>query len=461
MALRQNLTAPLIVEPLSGHTHTVLFLHRFPADTDDKALSTKVLSRKRTQDGKTLRLQFPTVRWVFPHAKLHPRPENGTLAAARNNINKTTHWENLTTEDCFNVGLELGAVTPSTPYITQLILQEAKRAGGLDRVILGGQGETALAAHDALGRIWKTMSSYAPESELHSFVQQPMSGDPSVIRPWRLAGFVGMHLDNQQTTRDERDFWLVSKFSGGGGSGPQQNAPDNNNNTSDSVVRNTPHEFIRGGYKQVSSIWDGQRIDDFAEFLARVGPARGETDTSGSVPVPTPAASTTSSSQRWAAGPIEGPTRSKTDDKNKEDLSAQQKHAEEIKRQKQRDQEHRQRVLRQIEDQKVERQLRLENERLNRFHIEQAALEQRAAQPMVSRDAEGVAAAAAAALLRQQQPPNHDQVARVHGNDEQNSPKDQKTYATAAREGLPVDSKPAAVAAAAALLRQQQSATQR
>ena len=154
MSLRQNLTAHLVVGPLSSHTHTVIFLHRFASDTDDKVLRAKVLSSKRTKDGNTLHLQFPTVRWVFPHAMLHARPADaGAPAAATKDNNNNGHWENLTTEDCLSVGLELGSATSTAPYIIQLIVQEAKRVAGLGQVVLGGQGETALAAHDALNQV--------------------------------------------------------------------------------------------------------------------------------------------------------------------------------------------------------------------------------------------------------------------------------------------------------------------
>lgn len=379
MALQQNLTAPFVVEPLRGHTHTVIFLHRFPAATDDKSLRTKVLSGKRVKDGSTLRLQFPAVRWVFPHAKIHARPDDGTPTTAATNNSNSGHWENLTAEDCANAGLDLGTATNSAPYITQLILQEAKRVGGLNHVILGGQGETAIAAHNALDWIQETMSTYEPhlQSEMHAFVQQEMSNHLSALQPWKLAGYVSMHPDNQQATRDQRDYWLVSRFTG---SNDQQ--PISNSKVNSTIMRNTPHEFIRGGYKEVSSTWDGQRIDEFAEFMDRVGVARGEPNNTSSVPSPT----IISTQTRAAAGPIEGRS-NKPADPNKEGISEQKKYADEVKRQKQRNEEHRQRILRQIEDQKVERRLRQERERVSRFHVEQAALEKKAAEVMASQEA--------------------------------------------------------------------------
>lgn len=351
MALRQILAAPFVVDPLSEHTHTVVFLHRLPASTDDKALRAKVLSSKMTKDGKTLRLQFPTVRWVFPHAKLHEDTGSGK------------HWDDLTLQDCATAGLELGH---TAPYIAQVLLQEARRAGGLDKVVLGGQGEAALAAHDALSRLRRTMSGYAPRSEMHAFVEAQMDAHLPGLRPWKLAGYVGMHPDNDQTTRDQRGFSLVSRLGGGGKQQPAAvaAASTGNNNINDSIIRHTPHEFIRGGYKETSAIWDGRRIDECAEFLASIGIARGEPGT-------TATASTPSFPAKKASGPIQAPS-------TKQERSAQQKYAEEVRRQKQRDKEHRQRILRQIEDQKEERKLRDERERVGRFFVEQAALERKA-----------------------------------------------------------------------------------
>lgn len=110
------------------------------------------------------------------------------------------------------------------------------------------------------------------------------------LQPWKLAGFVGMHTDNEQTMRDQRDFWLASKF-GGNGEDEQQQQPvavastGNNNNINNSIIRNTPHEFIRGGYKEISATWEGRRIDEFAAFLASTGITRGEPGTTSPLPL--------------------------------------------------------------------------------------------------------------------------------------------------------------------------------
>lgn len=128
MSLRQNLISPLVIPPVDKHTHSVIFLHRFSVDTIEDELRSKVLSSKMTRDHRTLAEQFPSVRWVFPYPKDHAR-----------------HWSNLSPEDKAELGL-----TGRLPYITQIVLQEAEGVGGLDKIILGGQGKTAEAAHEAM-----------------------------------------------------------------------------------------------------------------------------------------------------------------------------------------------------------------------------------------------------------------------------------------------------------------------
>ncbi|KAJ0386149.1 hypothetical protein COL922a_004912 [Colletotrichum nupharicola] len=106
MSLRQQITRPLVNDVTDGyqHAHTVVFLHRFKEATTDEELKTEVLSEKLTKNHKTLREQFPDVRFVFPFGKATPRP-----------------WNNLSPEDKAAVGM----TKSSMPYITQIVLQEA------------------------------------------------------------------------------------------------------------------------------------------------------------------------------------------------------------------------------------------------------------------------------------------------------------------------------------------------
>ncbi|KXX77646.1 hypothetical protein MMYC01_205981 [Madurella mycetomatis] len=239
MALRRKLSKPFVVEPTLEHTHAVVFLHRFPESTSDEELPRKVLSAKRTRNHKTLREQFPGIRWVFPFAKTGARP-----------------YGNLSADDKTAVGM---ATTHRSPYITQILLQEAKRAGGLDRVILGGQGETAVAAHEAMASFPEIRSTLRNQpDEVASYLRDTFhtpSWTDIATHP-RLAGFVGMHAEEREATRDIANYGIASK---------EPNDPPLVNT---SIIINTPHCFIHGGYKVQTTTWDGRRIDDFAKFLA-------------------------------------------------------------------------------------------------------------------------------------------------------------------------------------------------
>lgn len=239
MALRRTLSKPLVVEPALEHTHTVVFLHRFPESTSDEELPLKVLSAKRTKNHKTLREQFPGVRWVFPFAKTGARP-----------------YGNLSADDKAAVGM---VTTHRSPYITQILLQEARRAGGLDRVILGGQGETAVAAHEAMASFPEMGAALRSQpDEVARYLRDAFhtpSWTDAATHP-RLAGFVGMHAEAREATRDIANYGIASK------------RPNDPPLVNTSIVTNTPHCFIHGGYRVQTATWDGRRIDDFAKFLA-------------------------------------------------------------------------------------------------------------------------------------------------------------------------------------------------
>lgn len=323
MALREKLTRPLVVDPAEGHSHTVVFLHRFPQSTTDQELRTKVLSEKLTRNHKTLHEQFPAVRWVFPFCKAHARP-----------------WNNLSLEDRVAVGMTLG----SLPYVTQVILQEAERVGGLDKVILGGQGETAEAAHEAMSSFPEIkIESFDDEDERASFIQKTFhlsSIDPESMR---LAGFVGMHAQDGQLTRDVKNFGMMSKEV------PTQQR------ISTAIIKNTPHKFIRGGYKLQTTTWDGKRIDDFAEFLVSIGVDR-------------VADHDQQQANNESLTPKERSTAKNKRPDAKDELNDMQKHALEVVKQKEANDALKNKVLHRIEADKVERKMREERERQKRLH---------------------------------------------------------------------------------------------
>lgn len=325
MALRETLSPPLAINPARPHTHTVIFLHRFPLETTDADLRTKVLSAKMTKNHKTLQEQFPTVRWVFPYAKSHAR-----------------HWGNLSATDKENLDLAGNA-----PYITQVIQREMKRAGGLDKLVLGGQGEAAEAAHEAMSS-FQEISAAVPAEKV-SVMVQILFNNPSwtEVRQLRLAGFVGMHADDGSITRDVRAVSVTNKMEGPMG-------------VNKAIITNTPHRFIRGGYKLQTTTWDGRRIDEFAEFMTAIGIQRVDCNDDmlrGLHEILTPKYRPTEKKDLFR--------HDERDDKKK--------HAEEIMKQKAVNAKERDKILRRIEADKVERKIRQERERQARFYHAQAA----------------------------------------------------------------------------------------
>lgn len=326
MSLRETLTPPMVVEPTSCHTHTVIFLHRCPEGTGDDELlrSSKVLALKRTKDHKTLREQFPSVRWVFPHAKVHAGGQ---------------HWSHLSAEDMESaLGLDAAAQDVSLPYITRVVLQEAERPGA-DKVVLGGQGDTAEAAHDAMARIPGPPRVEPDDENKHSPLPHQIT---------RLAGFVGMHAADGPVTRDVRAYGISRKLDGEGGDG---------------IVASTPHEFIKGGYKVQTATWDGRRIDDFAAFLESVHVRR----------VLSGDGIDRNTGMREILTPRERPgVRTDARASAQDELDEKQKYALEIARQKAAADEHRLRILHRIEADKVERKIKTERERQARLYRAQA-----------------------------------------------------------------------------------------
>ncbi|KAK3346048.1 hypothetical protein B0T25DRAFT_550908 [Lasiosphaeria hispida] len=348
MALRQTLSKPFTVEPTADHTHTVVFLHRFPEATSDADLPDKVLSSKHTKNHKTLREQFPRIRWVFPFAKTGGHP-----------------YGNLTAKDKAAVGLS--AAQARSPYITQILLQEAERAGGLDRVILGGQGETAVAAHEAMASFPEISASMRRSEQLpHGDGVANFLRDTFHAPGWtdaaahpRLAGFVGMHADSREVTRDIARYGVASK------------APNDAPWVNTSIVVNTPHCFIHGGYKVQTTTWDGRRIDDFARFLAEELGIYREVDPQETHPGGKETLTPKDRSQQKE--PVE----------KKGELNDAQKHALAMAKDKKANEALTEKIRRRIEADKVERKFRQDRERQARLAREAREVREGEAQAQV------------------------------------------------------------------------------
>lgn len=323
MSLRENLTKPLVVEPTDDHAHTVIFLHRFPAETTEEELRSKVLARKLTKNHKTLHEQFPAVRWVFPHPKAHAR-----------------HWGNLSARDKAELGLNLGGL----PYITQIIVQESKRVGGLDKVILGGQGETAEAAHEAMSSFPEPGAAQRASPEaMAGFIREYFHPSWTEMSQLKLAGFVGMHAQGGAVTRDAKNFGIASKLPGV-------------ETINSAIVTKTPHKFIQGGYKVQTTTWDGKRIDDFAGFLVDRGVYRTKESSiinNGGNGIEQLTPKDRSGSEQNSGRKADA----------KDQLNDVQKHALQVMKEKKATEQTRNKILQRIEADKVERKIRQERQR--------------------------------------------------------------------------------------------------
>lgn len=182
----------------------------------------------------------------------------------------------------------------------------------------------------------------------------------------KMAGFVGMHVpmtdQGAQVTRDVRNFGIQSK------TGASEPAGVNN-----SIVRNTPHKFIHGGYKSQTTTWDRRRIDDFAAFLQ---------DTVGVARAPNPRAVVKTEGGNKTLGRLTPKHRAPAAprDRAKEELDEKQKYAREIMEQKAEDEKQRDIILRRIEADKVERKIRQARDTEARLYRAQAAQAKRAQQ---------------------------------------------------------------------------------
>lgn len=302
----------MVIEPTQQHTHTVIFLHRFPVGTTEDELNTKILSAKMTKNHKQLYEQFPSLRWIFPHAKDHARP-----------------WTNLSAEDKANVEL-----TGTSPYITQVIMKEAKLVGGLEKIVLGGQGEAAEAAHEAMSSFPEIAAASLEQADaVVAFIQEHFHSACTAITHLKLAGFVGMHTADGHPTQDVRNYGVMSKM----GCEPVR--------INNSIVTNTPHRFIKGGYKIQTVTWDGRRIDEFAEFLTSIDIERTNYPSQISVLEKVSAPQDRLSLTRYTNRAVD-------------DINAKQKHAQEIIEQAKAEKKERQRILRCIEADKVERKIK-------------------------------------------------------------------------------------------------------
>ncbi|KAI1120167.1 hypothetical protein F5Y10DRAFT_258940 [Nemania abortiva] len=311
----EHLRRPLVIHPDGKHTHTVIFVHSFKSDSSDHEIRSKLLSGKMSKDHMALKLKFPSIRWLFPYAGKHLSPED-------------------------TAELQLNTKNDALLYITRIILQEAELVGGLNKVILGGQGETAFTAHEAM----RSFTQPEPEvrenpHKLKEFIQGNFHNTEwSEIKDLTLGGFIGMYAEGGRVTRHEKEYGVMGRFASA-------------IKVNEMIVKNTPHCFIHGGYKTQTATWDGRRIDEVETFLKSLG-------------IGTTIIAKAIKTELGDYDPLTPRSRLDPKDKKseKDPRSEVDKHLELVKKQKAADAEARKRIMMRIECDKSDRRARQQRE---------------------------------------------------------------------------------------------------
>ncbi|KAI1340690.1 Alpha/Beta hydrolase protein [Xylariaceae sp. FL0016] len=115
-------------DPSHAHTHTLIFLHG-RGDTARGVADTLFLSRSSTLS--TLKDLLPTVRFVFPQAEMRLCERDGTDWSQWFDI-----WNTLDFDD--REELQLPGLRESVLNLRRLVWREARRVGGLDKIVLAG-----------------------------------------------------------------------------------------------------------------------------------------------------------------------------------------------------------------------------------------------------------------------------------------------------------------------------------
>ncbi|KAI0016990.1 hypothetical protein F4780DRAFT_757134 [Xylariomycetidae sp. FL0641] len=265
MADVTTLRRPWVITPTSKHTHTVVFLHQQNPDASAVKQFKRLLSEKKTKNGVTLREQFPSVRWVFPRAKLFT--ENG------DSLTGTKVWTEVSEADLARLDLldQTGrSDTIGRRYITGVVSKEAGLVDHTDKLILGGIGTGSEAAFEVLRQFPGFCQQTSKSGFLESCARgnEPKDGRIRVrfgndywakVEDVKFGGFFGMLGYDAKPTGEERDSWVLTTHMQG------------KITVQGELFENTPNRFIRGGYRYTKENWDGHRVDEFADFLSEIG----------------------------------------------------------------------------------------------------------------------------------------------------------------------------------------------
>ena len=125
--------SPLIIEPTKTHYHSVIWLHGLGADATDFLGILPHL--KQTNQAH--------VRWIFPYAPEQAVTINGGI--------RMPSWFDITSPDLQN-GSNLTDIEQSVSGIGQLIDEEARTLGHLDKVHLAGFSQGGVIALSCAGK---------------------------------------------------------------------------------------------------------------------------------------------------------------------------------------------------------------------------------------------------------------------------------------------------------------------
>ncbi|KAL7957560.1 Alpha/Beta hydrolase protein [Trichoderma compactum] len=138
-------SSPIVVDPATGHTHTVIMLHG--RDSEAREFATEFFECEATETKQILLELFPTVRWVFPQANV--------LHSERFGIEMSQWFDMWSVEDQQErTELQVPGLRSSASRIAELIRQEELLVPR-SSIYLGGISQgfaIALAAFFADGR---------------------------------------------------------------------------------------------------------------------------------------------------------------------------------------------------------------------------------------------------------------------------------------------------------------------
>lgn len=121
--------SPIVVEPVTAHSHTVVFLH---GRGDNATQFSSSLAYSRDSSDRSLIEAFPSFRWVFPQAPLRS-------CAAMSGIMR--QWFDVWNVKDFadREELQVEGLREMVPLVRDILAEEAARLGGRwDKVVLAG-----------------------------------------------------------------------------------------------------------------------------------------------------------------------------------------------------------------------------------------------------------------------------------------------------------------------------------